>query len=218
MSRKDSRYLTLRKLLDDTPLLISRWRCNLEIPIAECTLPDSLFCFFKGKKDTCHTFGQVWVGKGCPKEMPSGWWYQTIQHTQAGVSNTLEFLLREIKYLLKLRVRVYAVLFNDSVTKASDRIKLDIPDAFWSTIEQAEPIIAPLAESAEFLGREDTPTRSSVFLLLVKLIKEYIKVAESDTSCSFKSIYMKPFSLAIAPSLNIYRTEQIILVKVYLCL
>ena len=77
--------------------------------------------------------------------------------------------------LLKLRVPVYSVIFDDSVTKPSDRCILDIRDSFWKVMEDVCPILEPLAEVTELLGKEDLPTGSSVYVLMHNLVSSVLK-------------------------------------------
>ena len=54
-----------------------------------------------------------------------------------------------MKRLLELRVSVYAVLHDDTITKNSYRSNLDISDDFWRTMEEVPPILEPFAEATE---------------------------------------------------------------------
>ena len=82
-----------------------------------------------------------------------------------------------MKRLLDLRVALYAVIFDDKVTKSSDRQKLDIKDGDWLTMEKLIVVLEPLAEATELLTKEDVPTASSVYPLLAHLLKG-LQVAE----------------------------------------
>ena len=37
--------------------------------------------------------------------------------------------------LLKLRIPVYSVIFDENITKPSDRVKFDIRDNYWKVME-----------------------------------------------------------------------------------
>ena len=82
-----------------------------------------------------------------------------------------------IKRLLQLRVPVYAVLHDESVTKPSDRSILDLNDSNWKVLEIIMPILEPFVQATEILGIESTPTGSQVFILLHGLFQT---LAESD--------------------------------------
>jgi hypothetical protein len=83
--------------------------------------------------------------------------------------------------LLKLRVPVYSVIFDDEYTKPGDRMILDIKDCFWKTMEDVVPVLEPLAEVTEILGKDSTPTGSSVFILLQNLISDVLKIGADDS-------------------------------------
>ena len=83
--------------------------------------------------------------------------------------------------LLKLRVPVYSVIFDDSVTKPSDRCILDIRGSFWKVMEDVCPILEPLAEVTELLGKEDLPTGSSVYVLMHNLVSAVLKPSPNDS-------------------------------------
>ena len=95
-----------------------------------------------------------------------------------------------IERLLKLRVQVYSVIFDDSVTKPSDRNILDIRDSFWKIMEDICPILEPLTEVAEILGKQNLPTDSSVYILIHNLITDVLK-ASSDDSEVIKQLKLK---------------------------
>ena len=87
-----------------------------------------------------------------------------------------------IERLLKLRIPVYGVIFDDNITKPADRAILDIRDRFWAVMEDICPVLEPLAEVTELLGKESIPTGSTVHILLNNLISEVMKsnVADSE--------------------------------------
>ena len=80
-----------------------------------------------------------------------------------------QFLM--IERLLKVRVSIYGVLLDESVTKSSERASLAVPEASWKVMEDICPILAPLAEATELLTSEKTPTLSQVYVLLFHLMK-----------------------------------------------
>ena len=86
-----------------------------------------------------------------------------------------------LERLLKLRVPVYAVLFDDTVTKAKDRSSLDVPDSFWHTMETILPVLQPLAQATEVLGKEDVPTGSSVYVMVHGLMTTVLAPSDLDT-------------------------------------
>ena len=76
-----------------------------------------------------------------------------------------------VKRLLNLRVPVFAVLHDESVTKASDRAILDMTDNNWKVLESILPVLEPFVDATEILGKEDSPTGSQVFVLLGSLFQ-----------------------------------------------
>lgn len=86
-----------------------------------------------------------------------------------------------LQRLLKLQIPVYGVIFDDSVTKSGDRVRLDIKDSFWKVMEDIVPILEPLEQITELLGKEDVPTGSQVFILLYSLINNDLKLVDGDS-------------------------------------
>ena len=85
-----------------------------------------------------------------------------------------------IERLLKLRVSVYGVLFDEAVTKKSDRVSLDLKDSTWKVLEDLPPVLEPLAEATQLLTSETVPTCSSVYLILGKLVAR-LDSSEADS-------------------------------------
>ena len=71
--------------------------------------------------------------------------------------------------------------FHDSVTKPCDHIKLDLKDNFWKIIEDIVPILEPLADITEILGKEDIPTGSGMYILLNNIFKTVRRSNSEDT-------------------------------------
>ena len=84
--------------------------------------------------------------------------------------------------LLKLRVPIYGIIFDDNLTKPSDRLKLDLKDSFWKIMEEICPILEPLAQVTEVLGAANSPTGSSVFVLLSNLVGNILKEIQTDSN------------------------------------
>ena len=80
-----------------------------------------------------------------------------------------------------LRIPVYSVIFDDSVTKPCGRVKLDLKDNFWKVIEDIVPILQPLADITEILGKEDIPTGSGVYILLNDIFKTVLSSDPQDS-------------------------------------
>ena len=80
--------------------------------------------------------------------------------------------------LLKLRVPIYGII----LTKPSDRLKLDLKDSFWKIMEEICPILEPLAQVTEVLGAANSPTGSSVFVLLSNLVSNILKEIQTDSN------------------------------------
>jgi len=76
-----------------------------------------------------------------------------------------------IKRMIQLRVNIIAVIHDEAITKPGDRIKLDIKDSIWKIFEDMIEILEPLAEATDILGMENTPTLSSVHVLIPTLMR-----------------------------------------------
>ena len=92
--------------------------------------------------------------------------------------------------LLKLRVLVYSVIFDKNITKPSDWVKFDIQDNYWKFMEDTVPILVPLAAETEMLGREETPTGSSVVVVLYNFINGPLKQTPGESQVA-KSLKVK---------------------------
>ena len=85
-----------------------------------------------------------------------------------------------MKRLLLLRVPIYAVLYDDSVTKQSDKGRLDMKDSTWKVMEEIVPILEAFFDSTEVLGKEESPTGSQVYVLLHNLVGN-LETSEFDS-------------------------------------
>ena len=92
--------------------------------------------------------------------------------------------------LLKLRVAAYGVMFDDQVTKPADRQRLEMKESYWTVMEDIVPILGPLAEITDMLGKEDIPTGSSVFVVLYNIINGPLLPSTSDSTIA-KSLKQK---------------------------
>ena len=66
---------------------------------------------------------------------------------------------------------IYSVIFDENITKPGDKVKPDLKDNYWSVMEAIVPVLGPLAEITEILGKEDVPTDSSVHIVLCNLFR-----------------------------------------------
>ena len=64
------------------------------------------------------------------------------------------------------KIPVYSVIFNDSVTKHWDCLKLELKNNFWKVTDDIVPVLHPLVDITEILEKEDIPTGSGVYILL----------------------------------------------------
>lgn len=80
-----------------------------------------------------------------------------------------------MKRLLELRVPIYDVLLDDTITKPRDRGSLDMKDSTWTLYEIFFPILEPLAEAAELLTKEDQPKAGTVYVLIKILLQDLAK-------------------------------------------
>ena len=84
------------------------------------------------------------------------------------------------KRLIELRVPIYAVLLDDTVTNANARSQLDLKDSTWKILEDIEAPLEPLVEATELLTKEEEPTISQVYVVLQWLIG-VLQVARDDS-------------------------------------
>ena len=85
---------------------------------------------------------------------------------------------------------MYSVIFDENITKPGDQVKFDIRDNYWKVMEDTVPILGPLAAVTEMLGREDTPTGSSVLVVLYNLINGPLKQTPGESQVA-KSLKVK---------------------------
>ena len=72
-----------------------------------------------------------------------------------------------IKQMIQLRVTIISVIYDEGITKPADKITLDINGTIWNIFEGMMLILQPLAKTTGLLGMENTPTLSSVHVLLL---------------------------------------------------
>ena len=63
-------------------------------------------------------------------------------------------------------------------------------DSYWNVMEEIVPILGPLAEITDMLGKEDIPTGSSVFVVLYNIINGPLLPSTSDSNVA-KSLKQK---------------------------
>ena len=86
-----------------------------------------------------------------------------------------------MKRIQDLKLSLFSVLLDDTITKPADRKMLDMTDRDWAVMDDVIPILEPLAEATELLTKEDMPTSSCVFLLLASLL-ESMEANELDST------------------------------------
>ena len=86
-----------------------------------------------------------------------------------------------IERLLKLRIPVYSVIFDEAITKSSIRATLDLKDEYWKVMEDITPILEPLVYATDLLGKESQPTGSGVYVLVHKLMTTGLKTLDGDS-------------------------------------
>ncbi|XP_076315747.1 E3 SUMO-protein ligase ZBED1-like [Tachypleus tridentatus] len=89
-----------------------------------------------------------------------------IQEVATRWNSTYQMLTR----LLHLCVSVMAVLYDENMTKAKDRVSLVFDDAMWSVMEGAVEVLKPLAQATELLTKEKIPTSSSIYTILKHIL------------------------------------------------
>ena len=83
--------------------------------------------------------------------------------------------------LLSLRIPIYSVLYDKQCTSASDRSILDIKDCHWKVMETIVPVLQPLFEATELLGKENVPTGSAIYILVQDLVANHLEASDIDT-------------------------------------
>lgn len=100
------------------------------------------------------------------------------------------------KRLIELRLPIFAVLWDEEVTKSSVRSSLDLKDQTWKVLEDLIPTLEPLAEATELLTKDNEPTLSQVYVVLEWLLGTLqmsdddsvaIKKLKKDMSTSLKT-------------------------------
>ena len=89
--------------------------------------------------------------------------------------------------LLELRIPVFQVLMDETVTKQRQRQSLDLNDKAWKILEDLVPVLKPFAAATEALTSENSPTLSQVFVLLKNLVMMACKVTD-DENTSLKKV------------------------------
>ena len=100
------------------------------------------------------------------------------------------------KRLIELRLAIFAVLWDEEITKPSVRSSLDLKDQTWKILEDLIPTLEPLAEATELLTKEDEPTLSQVYIVLEWLLGTLVTSAED-------SVAIKKLKKDISTSLKI---------------
>ena len=67
---------------------------------------------------------------------------------------------------------------------------MDIKDDFWKVIEDIVPILEPLADLTEVLGKEDCPTASAVYVVLYSIFSNFLAEKQSDSGVA-KNLKLK---------------------------
>ena len=100
------------------------------------------------------------------------------------------------KRLIELRLAIFAVLWDEDVTKPSVRSSLDLKDNTWKILEDLIPTLEPLATATELLTKEDEVTISQIYVVLEWLLgtletsdddSTAIKKLKKDISSALKS-------------------------------
>ena len=83
----------------------------------------------------------------------------------------MELLIFYDAKIAEFRIPIYSVLFDDKLTKSSDRSCLDLKDCHWQVIEHIVPILKPFADATDILAKQDLPTASSIYILVQILVE-----------------------------------------------
>lgn len=83
--------------------------------------------------------------------------------------------------LVALRWPVTAVLSDRSLVKLADAKTLDMTDEHWSLMEELLPILQPLQVATALFSAADTPSASTVFPTVVKLLGKELAATDDDS-------------------------------------
>ena len=113
-----------------------------------------------------------------------------------------------MKRLIQIRAHVNAVLYDETITKPTDRMSLDIKDSTWKVMELVLPILEPFVEATNMLTNDSLPTLGSQYVL-IKALTDRIQVDELDSGCErdlkkvIASSFMKRFNVKLDGSPNV---------------
>ena len=113
-----------------------------------------------------------------------------------------------MKRLIQIRAHVHAVLYDETITKPTDRMSLDIKDSTWKVMELVLTILEPFVEATNMLTNDSLPTLGSQYVL-IKALTDRIQVDELDSGCErdlkkvIASSFMKRFNVKLDGSLNV---------------
>ena len=85
-----------------------------------------------------------------------------------------------IRRLLKLRVSVYGVLWDETIIKQSERASFDLKDSVWKLLEDMVVVLDPLADATQLMTSESLPTCSSVYIILQNILP-YVARTDGDS-------------------------------------
>ena len=101
-----------------------------------------------------------------------------IQHVKTRWNSVFDMMER----LTELRWPVLAVLSDRTVTKLAEAKTLDMKEEHWTLIEELLPVLRPLQVVTSLFSAEQSPSASTVYPTLWKLIKREFAPADSNSS------------------------------------
>ena len=75
-----------------------------------------------------------------------------------------------VERLLKLRVSIYGVLYQDGIISSTDRAQFDLKDSVWKLLEDMLVVLEPFKEATEIFSSASKPTISSVYVVLNNML------------------------------------------------
>ena len=75
-----------------------------------------------------------------------------------------------VERLLKLRVSIYGVLYQDGIISSSDRAQFDLKDSVWKLLEDMLVVLEQFKEATEIFSSASKPTISSVYVVLNNIL------------------------------------------------
>ena len=107
-----------------------------------------------------------------------------------------------LERLVRLRIPLYAVLYDRAIIKEKDAKILELSDNDWSVAEHLTMILKPLQIATQTMSGEYYPTLGNVYPIIIMLVTNHLKDPESDTDHNYVPESVKKCRTAIRQSLE----------------